>query len=142
MKIEGCRVVRSETAHPLVMQTLIADFSAEAEEIQEGIFGIDLAAMPKRPPAFAGGPETISCKLTLILDRDASAIKLERLEIGVDVHGESPAAQADDAAIGHWLPMKKAGFRQYEIDEDSLPESYPRNAIVDGLKKAMYKMAR
>ena len=84
----------------------------------------------------------ISCKLTLILDLKAETIKLEVLEFGVDVYGENPVAQVDPEKIGHLLPMKKIGFRKYEIDENALSVEYPKNAIVDTLKQAAYKGAR
>ena len=142
MKIDGQRVIWSETAHPLTMQTRVMTFSTEEGEDQAEAFGVRLSDIPKRPSAFQGAPELISCKLTLMLDMKEDAIKLERLEFGVDVYGENPVAEADPEKIGHWLPMKKVGFRKYEIDESARPEGYPRNAIVDALKQAAYKGAR
>lgn len=142
MKIDGQRVIWSETAHPLTMQTRVMNFSIDEDEENADVFGVRLSDIPKQPSPYQDGPEMISCKLTLILDMKAETIQLEQLEFGVDVYGENPVAQVDTDKIGHKLTMKKIGFRKYEVDESALSEEYPRNAIVDTLKQAAYKGAR
>ena len=142
MKIDGQRVIWSETAHPLTMQTRVMTFSIDEDEENVDVFGVRLSDIPKQPSPYQDGPEMISCKLTLILDMKAETIQLEQLEFGVDVYGENPVAQVDPDKIGHKLTMKKIGFRKYEVDESALSVEYPRNVIVDTLKQAAYKGAR
>jgi hypothetical protein len=142
MKIDGQRVIWSETAHPLTMQTKVMTFSIEEDEENLDVFGVKLSDIPKLPSPYQGGPEMISCKLTFILDMKADTITLELLKFGVDVYGDNPVAEVDNEKIGHRLPMKKIGFRKYEIDESALSEGYTRNAIVDALMLAAYKGAR
>jgi len=142
MKIDGQRVIWSETAHPLTMQTRIMTFSIDEDEENTDVFGVKLSDIPKQPSPYQNGPEMISSKLTFILDMKADTITLELLEFGVDVYGENPVAQVDPDKIGHKLTMKKIGFRKYEIDESALSVEYPRNAIVDALMLAAYKGAR
>ena len=142
MKIDGYRLLHSQDAHPLKMQTYVATFATDEEEEGQEIFGVKVADIPKRANAIQGGPGLISCKLTLMLDMKKEQIAFERLEFGVDVYGENPVAQVDTDKIGHKLTMKKIGFRKYEVDESALSEEYPRNAIVDTLKQAAYKGAR
>lgn len=142
MKIDGYRLLHSQDAHPLKMQTYVATFATDEEEDRLEIFGVKIADIPKRPNAIQGGPGLISCKLTLMLDMKKELIAFERLEFGVDVYGENPTAEADGEKLAHWLPMKKIAFRKYEIDEAAVPEGYPRNHIADALKQAMFKAAR
>lgn len=141
MKIEGQRVVGKDIIEgSKKTQTRAVAFSTDAEDAD--LFGARLSEIPKKKSAIEGEPDYRTCKAVLTLDMKAESIKLESLEFGVDVYGENPCAESDRQMIGHWLPMKKAGFRKYEIDEEAIPESYPKNDFIDGLKKALFKSAR
>jgi len=141
MKIDGQRVIWSDNAYPLTMQTKVMTFSIDEDEENLDVFGVKLSDIPKLPSPYQEGPELISCKLTFILDMKADTITLELLKFGVDVYGDNPVAEVDPEKT-YLLPMKKVGFRKYEIDESSLSEGYTRNAIVDALMLAAYKGAR
>jgi len=141
MKIEGYRVVGKDIIEGSTKtQTIVASFSTDAEEAE--IFGARLSEIPKNKSAIEGSPEYRTCKAVISVDRKAESIKMESLEFGVDAYGENPCAESDRQMIGHWLPMKKAGFMKYEIDEAAIPESYPKNDFIDGIKKALFKSAR
>lgn len=142
MKIDGQRLLASQNEHPLKMQTWVVTFSTDEVEDQTDVFGIRLADIPKRPNAIKGEPDLVSCKITFILDIKKEAITFERLQFGCDVYGENSVAEADDEKIGHWLPMKKVAFRKYEINEELVEDTYPRNTIVDTLKQTMFKSGR
>lgn len=142
MKIDGQRLLSSQTEYPFVMQTWVVTFSTDEEEDQTDVFGIKLTDIPKRPNAIKGEPDLVSCKLTLMLDMKKESITFERLQFGCDVYGENSVAEADGEMISHWLPIKKIGFRKYEINEELVDKSYPSNIIVDTLKKVMFKSAR
>ena len=142
MKIDGQRLLSSQSAHPLTMQTWVVTFSTEEAEDQTDVFGVRLADIPKKPSPVKDNPDLVSCKITFMLDMRKDSITFERLEFGCDVYGENSVAEADDEMIGHWLPMKKIAFRKYEINEELIDGSYPRNAIVDTLKQAMFKSGR
>ena len=141
MKI-GYRLLHSQDAHPLKMKTYVATFSTDEVEGCQEIFGVKIADIPKSPNAIKGEPDLISCKLTLMIDMKKEAIAFERLEFGVDVYGENPTAEADCERMARWLPMKKIAFKKYEIDEEAVPEGYPRSPIEDAFKQAMFKAGR
>ena len=56
MKIDGYRLLHSQDAHPLKMQTYVATFATDEEEDGQEIFGVKVADIPKRPNAIQGGP--------------------------------------------------------------------------------------
>lgn len=142
MKIDGQRLLSSQNEHPLKMQTWVVTFSTDEAEDLIDMFGVRLADIPKRPNAIKGEPDLVSCKITFILDTKKESITFERLQFGCDVYGENPVAEADEEKIGQWLPMKKIAFRKYEINEELVEDTYPRNTIVDALKQTMFKSGR
>ena len=127
--------------------TIIIRFSADDDEKSLDIFGVKLSDIPK--DKWGSKPDEIFCKAKWVINTKENAIKFDSLSFGVNNLGENPHCEVDKEHLQHWLPMSQCGFNKNEVNEtailssrSSLPDNYPRNAIVDWLKLIAYCFSR